>query len=108
MLPIADSDVKARIERDNPWWADAKLPIGEAEFPRRVYFGPFQTLALNFKVRRAVVLLGPRRVGKTVMLRQLIHEALLEGIDHQSILYASVDAPVYSGYSLAGCGKMGV
>jgi predicted AAA+ superfamily ATPase len=45
-------------------------------------------------------LLGPRRVGKTVILKQLIHEAIESGINPHSILYASIDAPIYSGISL--------
>jgi len=68
----------------------------EAAFRRRVYFDPFKALALNSGVQRAAVLLGPRRVGKTVMLRQLIHDAIAAGTKAQSILYASIDAPIYS------------
>ncbi len=34
------------------------------------------------------------------MVKQLIHEAIESGIDRQSILYASIDAPIYSGMSL--------
>jgi len=46
------------------------------------------------------VLLGPRRVGKTVLIKQLIAEAIQEGLAPTSVLYVSVDAPVYSGKSL--------
>jgi predicted AAA+ superfamily ATPase len=100
MEPISAADIQQRIERDNPWWDDPKTSIREAAFPRRVYFEPFKTLALNFEVQRAAVLLGPRRVGKTVMLRQLVHHAILDGVRPRCILYASIDAPVYSGISL--------
>src|SRR6516165_1721144 len=96
MLEISEADIRQRIERDNPWWGDPGFAIREATFRRRVYFDPFKALALNPAVQRAAVLLGPRRVGKTVMLRQLIHEAIESGTDAQSILYASIDAPIYS------------
>ena len=96
MLEISEADIRQRIERDNPWWANPNYSIREAAFPRRVYFDSFKTLALNPGVQRAAVLLGPRRVGKTVILRQLIHEASASGIDARSILYASVDTPIYS------------
>jgi predicted AAA+ superfamily ATPase len=96
MLEISEADIRQRIERDNPWWANPNFPIREASFPRRVYFDPFKALALNPSVQRAAVLLGPRRVGKTVILRQLIHEAIASGTDARSILYASVDTPIYS------------
>jgi predicted AAA+ superfamily ATPase len=97
---IAEIDVKQRIARENPWWGDPKTPIPEAAFPLRVYFIPFKAIALNFDVRRATVLLGPRRVGKTVIIKQLIHHAIVEGVNPQSILYASIDAPIYSGIAL--------
>jgi predicted AAA+ superfamily ATPase len=100
MQPISDDDVKLRIARDNPWWTKPDYTAPEAAFARRVYFHPFKSLALNFDVHRAVVLLGPRRVGKTFMIKQLIHEAILGGIKSDHVLYVSIDTPVYSGISL--------
>jgi predicted AAA+ superfamily ATPase len=102
MRAISQEDVKQRLARDNPWWQSRPAQsIPEAAHPRRVYFEPFKELALNFRVRRATVLLGPRRVGKTFMLKQLIYEAITKnGIAANSVLYASIDTPVYSGISL--------
>jgi uncharacterized protein len=100
MLPISEPDIKERIERDNPWWSNPQESILEAEFPRRVYFSPLRALALAFDVRRATILLGPRRVGKTVIIKQLISEAMAAGVNPRSILYASIDAPIYSGIPL--------
>lgn len=74
--------------------------ISEAAHRRRVYFAPFKKLALDFSVQRATILLGPRRVGKTFMIKQLIHEAISEGFNPNSILFASIDAPIYSGMLL--------
>ena len=101
MQSIGEPEIRKRLERDNTWWnLAATQPIPEAEYPRRAYFKPFKELALNFNIRRATVLLGPRRVGKTFMIKQLIHEAIIGGTDPKSILYASIDTPVYSGISL--------
>lgn len=101
MQAIGEDDIRRRLGRDNPWWdADNRLPIPEAGFPRRVYFESFKALALNFGVRRATVLLGPRRVGKTFMIKQLISEAINKGMSPKAVLYASIDTPVYSGISL--------
>lgn len=44
--------------------------------------------------------MGPRRVGKTVMLQQLVGEALKEGLNGHNILFVSVDTPLYSGMPL--------
>jgi uncharacterized protein len=100
MDPISDEDIRLRIARDNPWWQTSAPRIPEAAFPRRVYFAPFKKLALNFDVRRATVLLGPRRVGKTVMIKQLISDAIEDGINPRNVLYVSVDTPIYLGISL--------
>src|SRR5438270_705479 len=100
MLAISQSDILARIERDNYWWHDHLRTIPEAASPRRVYFPSFRRLALNFAVKRATVLLGPRRVGKTFMIKQLVHEAITDGLDPSAIMYASIDTPIYSGISL--------
>lgn len=97
MHPISEEDIQRRITRDNPWWDASGYQIPEASSPKRVYFSSFKSLALNKEVKRATVLLGPRRVGKTFMIKQLIDEALKEGVDHKRILYVSIDTPVYSG-----------
>ncbi len=100
MEPITRADIEARIARDNPWWGNPAVILEESTFPRRVYFAPFKALAFNFDVRRAAVLLGPRRVGKTVMIRQLILDAIASGISPKCIVYASIDAPIYLGLPL--------
>jgi predicted AAA+ superfamily ATPase len=100
MLPIAQADIQRRIERDNLWWKEAGNAIPEANHPRRVYFVPFKALALNFDVRRATILLGPRRVGKTFMIKQLVKEAIDSGVDAKYVLYVSIDTPIYSGITL--------
>lgn len=97
---ISEDDIKARIARDNPWWTSPDYTAPEASFVRRVYFAPFKALALNFDIRRATVLLGPRRVGKTVMIKQLIHEAIESGVKPKNLLYVSVDTPIYLGIPL--------
>lgn len=101
MLEIAKSDVLKSLRRDNPWWdASYKMHQSPAE-KKRAYFGPFSTLALDWSVRRSTILMGPRRVGKTVMLRQLIEQAINEGFNGQNVLFVSIDTPLYSGMPLS-------
>ncbi|MBO6725789.1 MAG: ATP-binding protein [Rhizobiaceae bacterium] len=100
MVTISEAGVQLRIERDNPWWKDSNYAVPEANSPRRVYFQPFCELALNETISRAAILLGPRRVGKTHMLKQLIAEALKRGIEGCQIVYVSIDTPIYSGMTL--------
>jgi predicted AAA+ superfamily ATPase len=44
--------------------------------------------------------MGPRRVGKTVMLYHTIQALLDEGVEPKSICYFSVDNPIYNGLSM--------
>ena len=47
-------------------------------------------------MRRAVVLMGPRRVGKTVMIHHSIQALLDDGVSPRHICYFSVDHPIYN------------
>lgn len=102
MLQISRDDIDARLALDNPWWETAQQEaLPTANMPKRVYFKSFCKLALNFRVKRAAILMGPRRVGKTVMIRQLAAEALRTGMPGENILYASIDTPLYSNLPLS-------
>jgi hypothetical protein len=72
MHAISEEDIKVRIARDNPWWNDKTYAAPEALQPHRVYFEPFKRLALNFEVKRATILLGPRRVSHTAQCGVLL------------------------------------
>ncbi len=100
MLSISADDISTRLRADNPWWSTpldtTRPPYG---LPRRAYYGPLQRLIAS-PVRRAVVLLGSRRVGKTTLLQQLIGEFATRG-ELGPVLFASIDTPTYTGLSLA-------
>lgn len=100
MLEIAEKDILQSLVRDNPWWEDAGPTAGSGFSHTRAYFESFRELALNWGIRRALILMGPRRVGKTVMLEQLVGHALSEGFPARNILFASIDTPLYSGMPL--------
>jgi predicted AAA+ superfamily ATPase len=100
-LQIPQHEVQRRLALDNPWWrAGQGIDAEEVAWPRRAYFGQFSALVLDARVRRAVVLIGPRRVGKTVMLKHLVAELLSQGVAGADILFMSLDTPLYSGRSL--------
>lgn len=100
VLQIAEHDILQSLQRDNPWWITGQ-PSAAAKFQhQRAYFKPFREQALNWAVNRSVILMGPRRVGKTVMLEQLVGYALQQGFSASAILLASIDTPLYSGMPL--------
>src|SRR4051812_26717081 len=65
--------------------------------PRRAYFKAFFDLVERRSPRRAVVLMGPRRVGKTVMINQAVQSLLDGGTAGTAILYVSLYTPLYTG-----------
>jgi hypothetical protein len=101
MLQIKKEDVLARLRRDNPWWGEEKESSAlYRDLPHRLYFDSFYALVKNTAVRRAVVMLGPRRVGKTVMLHQAASRLFDHGVPTNNVMYLSLDTPTYSGMGL--------
>ncbi len=99
MLTISEADVAARLAADNPWWnAPPDLSAPPYSLPRRDYYGPLRDVVLS-PVRRAVILLGARRVGKTTLLRQMIGAFAAEQ-RFPAVLFASIDTPTYTGLPL--------
>jgi len=66
----------------------------------RAYLGPVRQLLQEPKLRRAVVLLGPRRVGKTILIRHLVADLLQQSVAPQRIAYVEMDHPLLHGQSL--------
>lgn len=97
MIKISPEDVDKRLSFDNPWWDDFEAQDRTyGELPKRSYFQPFLKLVKNREVRRAIILMGPRRVGKTVILHQTINQLLKEGTEGKSILFLSMETPIYT------------
>ncbi len=93
------SILKSRIKLDNKWRESRKIPFYK-KFNRRVSFTDFYAQVKQFKLHRAVVLMGPRRVGKTVMMYQGIQNLLDDGIDAKKIFYFSLDTPIFTNIPL--------
>lgn len=101
MQAISPEDIIRRIRTENPWWdAGHTISPSYTGMKPRAYFDLFFPLVKTHSVRRAVVLMGPRRVGKTVMIHHAIKALLDDGVPPTSICYLSVDHPIYNGLSL--------
>src|SRR6185369_10734933 len=102
MQTFSKVDIIHRFEFDNPWWLHpiaSELPF--ESLPHRSYFQPFFDQLLQKEPNRAVVLMGPRRVGKTVLIHHAIQELIKkENILPKNILYLSLDTPLYNDLSL--------
>jgi predicted AAA+ superfamily ATPase len=100
MLEISENDILNRMRRDNPWWETGTEKILEKDFPKRDYFSAFYHLVSQRDIRRAVVLMGPRQVGKTVMAKQAILELLHAKKIPNHIFFSSLDTPIMIGQNL--------
>lgn len=78
----------------------ARIDDATAALSPRAYLPAVRNLLTDLRLRRAVVLLGPRRVGKTILIRHLIRDLLEKGIAPSRIGYVEVDHPLLHGQSL--------
>jgi len=101
MLEISEKDILKSLERDNPWWLNQKLTAFSGFTKKRAYFDLFSDIALDWDIKRSVILMGPRRVGKTVLLQQFIEHVIeINSVPSKNIFFASIDTPLYSGLHL--------
>lgn len=98
--PFSEEQIIARLQFENPWWASGSLDEYYQSFSPRLYFNLFYPLVKSTQVHRATVLMGPRRVGKTVMLYHTIQKLITDGISPQKILYVSIETPIYNNIAL--------
>lgn len=100
MRTIAPEQLQIRIRMENPWWQGEGIGAEFDALRPRAYLDLFLPLVTELSVRRAVVLMGPRRVGKTVLIHQAIRALMDQDIAPQQILYVSVDHPLFNGLAL--------
>lgn len=92
--------ITVRMRIDNPWWTDGRIPDDIGKMDKRLYLEMFYGMIKKQEVRRGIVLMGPRRVGKTIMIYHAIDRLIADGVNPQKIVYLSVDIPIYNGMSL--------
>ncbi|TAE89009.1 MAG: ATP-binding protein [Bacteroidetes bacterium] len=84
-----------RLRYENPWWVNKQIPEAYRNMAKRLYFKLFYPNVKEREVRRALVLMGPRRVGKTVMLFHSIDALISEGVNPHKIFFVGIDNPIY-------------
>ena len=100
MERIAREQVAARLKAENPWWRTGHVMGRVERWAPRAYLRRFLPLVDSMRANRAVVLMGPRRVGKTVLLHHAIADLLRRGTHPGEVTYISVDHPLYNGLGL--------
>ena len=89
-------EFRRELEKINEWWFTGKVKEAERyPFKRAI----FREIKNELKSRRIIILLGPRRVGKSVLIKQIIGELIKNNTSPSSLLYYSLDDPTLFTYS---------
>ena len=74
----------------NPWWGKRDYKV-DPSFRRLAFQKIFQDLK---EIRQIISITGPRRVGKTTLVHQLVEALIAEGHKPEHIIYFSLDDPL--------------
>ncbi|MBI4689608.1 MAG: ATP-binding protein [Nitrospirae bacterium] len=101
MKDISEIEITGKIKLENPWWnEEGSIDEYFKNMKPRAYLERLYNLITEKEIHRAVVLMGPRRVGKTVLLYHTIQKLIDSGINPKNICYISTESPVYIGLGL--------
>lgn len=104
---IPTEKIIQRLQFENPWWQTAAIEEDIQKLPRRLYLHQFLPIVKNRDLKRAVVLMGPRRVGKTVLMHHVISALLKESVPSKNILFVGIDNPIYTTIGLEELFQLG-
>ena len=101
MSLVEKEEVLRTLRSYNPWWNTGSVPGSLLPKLHRTPYFEAKRFLNDKKIKRAVVLTGPRRVGKTTILNQLIN-SLIDGenVNPRSIIYLTLDHPILKMMSL--------
>ena len=97
---VTKLQVLDRMRFENPWWVSGQIDPYYKEKPARMYFQQFKTLANEITVQRALVLMGPRRIGKTVMLHHWVQDLMDQKVSPRKIVFITIENPIYNNIGL--------
>ncbi|MGI8893291.1 MAG: ATP-binding protein [Bacteroidia bacterium] len=93
--PVSEELILERLKFENPWWSTGNIDLDYEQLPRRLYYPLFYELAAKSQVQRSVVLMGPRRVGKTVMMHHAISGLIKDGVSPRKIAFINIENPIF-------------
>ncbi len=91
-MKIPKEELIAILAQFNPWWRGERIP--DIPHWRRGAFKELMQWIEAPPAHRAIMLSGPRQVGKTTLLIQAIQQLIDSGVPPANILYATFDHPI--------------
>ena len=84
-----------RIKLDNPWWQTGIVDQVYTLVKPRRFLDKFYSFLMLDGLKRAILLMGPRRVGKTWLMQHAIQRLIMQdNIPAKSIIFLPIDVPV--------------
>lgn len=96
----SSADYLEALADQNPWHALGAVPATLAKDRLRPLAAGLWRALLADQPRRFQIVLGPRRVGKTVTIHQTIQKLIEQGIEPRRLWYLSMDHPLLMNYDL--------
>lgn len=85
---FSDEELIKILYQYNPWWNTKKVPPSKVkEFKRK----DFHKIIQSIDNEKILALIGPRRVGKSTLMYQIIETLINKNIDEKRILFFSLD-----------------
>ena len=96
----SSSELLAVLRQYNPWWRDGTV----VDLPnwRRAAFREVLNWMWEPPTHRALLLTGPRQVGKTTLLLQAVQALINKGVPPAKIVYVTFDHPLFKLAGLDG------
>lgn len=90
LTPTTEARILRALHDQNTWWVTNRIPDTMAKpFKRR----DFYVLRGKIQEKEIIAIAGPRQVGKTTIMHQLIEHLIKRNVDSKRILYLSFDYP---------------
>lgn len=100
LSPFSEELINDRLQFENPWWLKGRIDDFYGTKMHRHYFKLLTPLVEEKSVHRSVVLMGPRRVGKTVMMHHCIQHLIERGVNPKKIGFINIENPIFNNIGL--------
>ncbi len=97
--------IKSIIVEQNPWWKNHSVPNYLAPPTERPLAKHLWKYILSPKLKRHLIILGPRRVGKTTVMYQTVQHLLKNQIPPDKIQWVRLDHPLLMPLDLGSIAK---
>ena len=96
---LLDVNLLQELQKDNPWWKNNKIP---EDWDKPFYRSDFYKYITQLDSKDIQVIIGPRRVGKTILLYQLMKYLMItQKIEGKNIIYLDLSKP-YIAFNIGG------